>query len=219
MKTRDQRPETRDPNPAGLRSQTFIRCRSLVSRPWFLVVAAAVLLALRKPWALHTPQLWAEDGEIFLNQDDQFGLRAFVTPYNGYLHFLPRLIAWLASHTVDVTWWPALYNSFAFAATVAVFARLGSPRVELPAKPWLMLALVLVAGSGEVLINVTNLQWHVAFSSCSSSSPPEPPPSRNASATSRSSPPSASTARSPSCFSHSSPGARGVTDVARASRP
>jgi hypothetical protein len=64
---------------------------------WWVVIACAVLLALRKPWALHTPQLWAEDGSIFLTQDEQMGVRAWWEPYNGYLHLLPRLIAWIAS--------------------------------------------------------------------------------------------------------------------------
>jgi hypothetical protein len=32
---------------------------------WVLAVFA-VLLVLRKPHALHTPQLWAEDGSIFV---------------------------------------------------------------------------------------------------------------------------------------------------------
>jgi hypothetical protein len=49
----------------------------------WLVLGCAVLLALRKPWALHTPQLWAEDGTIFLTQDEQMGLRAWWEPYNG----------------------------------------------------------------------------------------------------------------------------------------
>ena len=40
------------------------------------IATAAALLALRKPWALHTPQLWAEDGSIFLVQAEQLGLRA-----------------------------------------------------------------------------------------------------------------------------------------------
>jgi hypothetical protein len=40
---------------------------------------------------------------------------------------------------------------------------MASRRVELPAKPWLMLTFVLVVGTGEVLINVTNLQWVTAF--------------------------------------------------------
>lgn len=127
------------------------------------VLAAAVLLALRKPWALHTPQFWAEDGSIFMVQDEQYGLGAFLVPYNGYLHFLPRFIAWLAPRVADVAWWPALYNGFAYAVNVALFARLASPRVALPAKPGLLLAFVLVVGTGEVLINVTNLQWVAAF--------------------------------------------------------
>jgi hypothetical protein len=91
------------------------------------------------------------------------GLRAWWEPYNGYLHLLPRLIAWIASHTADVAWWPAIYNGIAFALHVALFARLASPRVLLPAKPGLLLAFVLVVGTGEVLINVTNLQWVTAF--------------------------------------------------------
>ena len=130
---------------------------------WALVAACAALLALRKPWALHTPQFWAEDGSIFLTQDEQWGFRAWWEPYNGYLHLLPRMIAWVASHTADPAWWPAIYNGLAFVVTIGLFARLASARVELPAKPWLMLAFVLVVGSGEVLINVTNLQWVTAF--------------------------------------------------------
>ena len=128
-----------------------------------MVLACAALLALRKPWALHTPQFWAEDGSIFLTQDEQMGLRAWWEPYNGYLHLLPRLIAWIASHTADPAWWPAIYNGVAFAITVGLFARLASRRVELPAKAGLMLTFVLVVGTGEVLINVTNLQWLTAF--------------------------------------------------------
>ena len=127
------------------------------------VVAAAMLLALRKPWALHTPQLWAEDGSIFLVQDGQLGIRAWFEPYNGYLHLLPRLFAWIARQTADVAWWPAIYNGGAFAMTVGLFARLASGRVRLPAKPALILAFPLVVGTGEVLINLTNLQWLTAF--------------------------------------------------------
>ncbi|MBL9202744.1 MAG: hypothetical protein JNL39_19680 [Opitutaceae bacterium] len=125
---------------------------------WRWVPVAAALLALRKPWALHTPQLWAEDGSIFLQQDDEIGSRAIITPYNGYLHLLPRLIAWLASRAADVAWWPAIYNGLAFAITVGVFARLASARIALPHKPWLMLALPLTVSSAEPIINVTNLQ-------------------------------------------------------------
>ncbi|MBI5689406.1 MAG: hypothetical protein HZC55_04860 [Verrucomicrobia bacterium] len=155
MSLRDQASRPGQPAPQA----AILPTRGLA----WCVVAAAVLLALRKPWALHTPQFWAEDGSIFMTQAEQFGLRAFLEPYNGYLHFLPRFIAWLSPNLADVAWWPAIYNGFAYAVNVALFARLASPRVQLPAKPGLMLVFVLVVGTGEPLINVTNLQWVAAF--------------------------------------------------------
>lgn len=137
----------------------------LARHPWIVVAAASLLLFLRKPWALHTPQLWAEDGSIFLLQDNLWGAAVILDPYNGYLHLLPRLVAWLARHLFDVAWWPACYNGAAFVLTVVLFARLASARIALPGalKPWLILALPLVVGTGEVLINLTNLQWLAAL--------------------------------------------------------
>src|SRR5579859_3430800 len=88
------------------------------SSVWWAVAAAYVLLIAQKPWALSTPQLWAEDGCVHLLDNEQLGLRAFLTPYRGYLHTLPRLIAWLASHTVDVAHWPGFYNSAALLVTL-----------------------------------------------------------------------------------------------------
>ena len=123
----------------------------------------ALFLALRKPDALHTPQLWAEDGSIFLVQSDQLGAEAFVKPYMGYLHTLPRIIAWLAPRILDPVWWPAFYNGVSFLVWLAVLARLFTARFNLPGKVWLALAFVLVPHSGEVFFNVTNLQWLTAF--------------------------------------------------------
>ncbi|MSU50222.1 MAG: hypothetical protein EXS37_14245 [Opitutus sp.] len=130
---------------------------------FWLLFALAALMLLRKPHALLAPQLWAEDGSVFLNDQDEHGLRAFLLPYMGYLHTLPRLIAWLPAHLLDPAWWPAFYNGSAFAIWLAVLARLFTPRFDLPGKPWLALAFLLVPHSGEVLFNVTNLQWLTAF--------------------------------------------------------
>lgn len=130
---------------------------------WTAVAAAAVLLVARKPWALTTPQLWAEDGSVFLSQNSQLGARAIVTPFQGYLHLLPRVIAWTASRLVDVAAWPLFYNAAALLVTLGLFARFASPRLALPGKPWLVLTFVLAAHTGEVLLNITNLQWLTAF--------------------------------------------------------
>lgn len=161
--------------PPAARAPNFARPNAATARPapaawwaeprvlWGFVAVAALLVALRKPWALHTPQLYAEDGSIFLTQDDQLGLRAFWQTYVGYLHLLPRTIAWLASHVADVAWWPAIYNGATFLVTIGLFARFVSPRIDVPGKPWLLLSFGLVAHTGEVLLNVTNLQWLASF--------------------------------------------------------
>ncbi len=138
---------------------------SFASRTALILVVAgvALLLFLRKPHALLTPQLWAEDGSIFLVQNDQLGLAALVEPYAGYLHTLPRLIAFAAALTCDPAWWPAFYNLCTFAIWIAVVARLFSPRLDLPGKPWLAFALLAVPHTGEVYGHITNLQWMTAF--------------------------------------------------------
>lgn len=130
---------------------------------WPVFAALAGLIALRKPSALHTPQLWAEDGSVFLLENDQFGLAALFQPYMGYLHTIPRLTAWLASVLLDPAWWPAAYNGVAFACWVGVIARTFSARLALPHKPWLALAMFVGPQTGEILLNLTNVQWIAAF--------------------------------------------------------
>ncbi|PHX73395.1 MAG: hypothetical protein CK548_01335 [Opitutia bacterium] len=142
-------------------------------RAWFreprltpaVLVAFALALFLRKPDSLLVPQLYAEDGSIFLTQNDLVGFRALLEPYMGYLHTIPRLIAWLASRLLDPMWWPAFYNATAFALWLAVVARSFSPRLPVPPslRPWLALAFFLGPQTGEVLFSITNLQWVVAF--------------------------------------------------------
>ena len=131
---------------------------------WWVWLGLGALLAAHKPWALTTPQLYAEDGSIFLRQAEWHGLESFIVPYMGYLHTIPRLVAWIASRTLDPAWWPAFYNGVAFVVSLAVAVRLFSPRLAgLPGRPWLALALFLGPQSGEVLINLTNLQWITAL--------------------------------------------------------
>lgn len=139
--------------------------RALTTLTPALLAAFAIALFLRKPYALLVPQPYAEDGTIFLAQNDLVGLRALLEPYMGYLHTLPRLIAWIASRLLDPAWWPAFYNVTAFAIWLAVIARTYSPRLPLPPalRPWLALAFFLGPQTGEVLFSITNLQWVVAF--------------------------------------------------------
>ena len=83
-------------------------------------------------------------------------------PYNGYLHLVPRLTAWFALE-FDPRWLPAIFNGVAFGIWLVVALALFSPRVRLPAKPGLALALALVPHTGEVFANLTNVQWPLAL--------------------------------------------------------
>src|SRR5262249_1583875 len=94
---------------------------------------------------------------------DLLGTRALVEPYMGYLHTLPRLIAWVAGHLLDPAWWPRFYNGVSFAICLAVLAPFFTPRFVLPANACIGLALVHLPPTHQVFYNVTNLQWPTGF--------------------------------------------------------
>ena len=138
------------PEPAG---------RSLL----LILLGLAALLALRKPDALLNPQLWAEDGSVFLVEQERLGAGAILQPYMGYLHLLPRLTAWSAAQGLDPAWWPAWYNGIAFLVWCGVLARTLSARLPLPHRPWLALAVIAGPQTGEILGTITNAQWVTAL--------------------------------------------------------
>ncbi|MBC7368681.1 MAG: hypothetical protein H7343_18045 [Undibacterium sp.] len=126
------------------------------------VVLAALVLVVRKPDALINPQFWAEDFRPFFVEAHTVGPQVLAMPYNGYLHLLPRLIAWLAA-PLRASIQPAAYVAAALGITLVVVAQALSPRVALPGRPWLALAIVAVPHTGEVFLNLTNLQWITAL--------------------------------------------------------
>ena len=49
-----------------------------------------VVLIFRRFDGFVNPQLWAEDGTVFLQQYTDIGAKSIITPYAGYLHTIPR---------------------------------------------------------------------------------------------------------------------------------
>jgi hypothetical protein len=136
------------------------------ARRWLIfagmVLLFGALLFLRKPDALLNPQLWAEDGTVFLNQNEEFGIAAWWHPYAGYLHLVPRLVAAVGAR-LDPCDLPAFYNLTCFIGTWAVAVSLLSRRVAVPGRFWLALAFVLVPHTGEVFFQLCNVQWVLAL--------------------------------------------------------
>lgn len=128
---------------------------------WGTLFGAAVLLALRRPDLVLNPQFWAEDGSLFFLQMHEEGWRALLIPYQGYHHLLPRLISALGA-IFDSANAPCVYLASAFVLNLAAVSWVFSPRLDLPHRPLLALAFVLVPHTGEVFLNITNLQWVLA---------------------------------------------------------
>jgi hypothetical protein len=132
----------------------------------FLAVAAglAVLLFLRRPDSLLSPQFWAEDGaEFFYFQF--YGSLPLFKPYSGYLHLAPRAVAALAG-LFPVRFAPLIYNIFALALAALCSAWFSLPHFRhlvrsdrLRAAACIFIAVMPAAGT--VLLNLTNVQWYL----------------------------------------------------------
>ncbi len=127
---------------------------------WAALLACAAILFARKPDMFLNPQFWAEDGWFYW-WGRLYGLNTLITPYAGYLHTVPRLVAKLAT-LVDPRCAPAVFVWSAFAFTLYVAARTQSARCPLPRHIACALAVVLVPDAFEILLNLVNLQWVLA---------------------------------------------------------
>jgi len=130
-----------------------------------IACAAMGLVALRKSDSLKHPQFWAEDGGLFFlgaELDAHHGWGEVFVPYEGYFHLLPRLLA-IAGHAVALVHVPAFYAWSALGVTGLTAWVIQSPRVRLPGAAWAALALGAVPHTGEVYLNLCNLQWITAL--------------------------------------------------------
>lgn len=126
-----------------------------------ILFGVLLCLFIRRPDAFINPQFWAEDGTIFFKQS--FGSSPlFFIPYQGYLHLIPRIVAYLSAF-FGVCAAPKIYNYFSIITTVFVAYKLMSCRLKIPYKYLIALSIVLVPHSGEVFSNLTNLQWIVSI--------------------------------------------------------
>ncbi|MFM0231729.1 hypothetical protein [Paraburkholderia sediminicola] len=130
------------------------------------VAAIAALIAFaRMPDRFLHGFLWAEDGRIFLVQAHYLGFRSIVTPYAGYLHVVPRVIALAFSKIAPVGAVPlpfAWVSAAILCASCAYLFTFARKVVPTPAAWTFALSPILVPHIGEVWLTVTNLQWVLA---------------------------------------------------------
>ncbi len=125
------------------------------------MIGISLCLFLRRPDAILNPQFWAEDGAVFFKQNFESG-PLFFTPYAGYLHLIPRIIAYFSSFA-PICIIPTIYNYFSFITTIFVAYKIMGSRWHVPYKPLIAFSIILVPHSGEIFLNITNLQWITAI--------------------------------------------------------
>lgn len=127
-----------------------------------LVAVTLIIYAWRAPELLTRPQFWAEDGAVFFAQQyDKLWPQLF-TPYWGYIHFIPRSIAWIAS-LFDVKYAPFLYGIFGLIADALCVAYVTrrSEKYFAPAVVWL--SFTLLPNDGLYYGYIANIQWFSQF--------------------------------------------------------
>ena len=134
---------------------------------WLALFAAGIALFCRAPGHITAPELWAEDGRIWILEAYKAGWRSLLWPRVGYLQTISRLAAMIGL-MLPFTAIPLFFALVAFALQLAPATLLLSPRAAalIPSFPArLLLAAFYIAepNAGELYVNLTNGMWHLAL--------------------------------------------------------
>jgi hypothetical protein len=126
----------------------------------FLIVLIALLI--RRTDAFTNPQLWAEDGAIYFQQYEQYGIKSLVMVYGGYLHFVPRLIStfWGILH-VNYLYIPICYSISVFFVTFFIALNIWKTSAYLNIQHRILYAtsFLFLPVASEIFMNLTNINW------------------------------------------------------------
>lgn len=127
-----------------------------------IIILVTAALFYRRPDAFTHSQLWAEDYPIYFLQNEDMGLKALFTPYGGYLHFVPRLLALLfGSLKVNYLYIPICYDYSAWLITVLIALNIWKTSAYLNIKNRVVyaVAFVFLPLGSDIFMNYTNINW------------------------------------------------------------
>lgn len=133
------------------------------SKLFFISYLVALIVVLFKLGSTNiTDTLWAEDGVIFINEARTHGINSILKTYAGYLHVIPRIVAYIAVN-INSSFTPYIFFMFwlvALAFFIYVLTKV-SEDYGLKAPTILLVTLFSIAqpNSGEVFFTITNAQW------------------------------------------------------------
>ncbi|UPT90399.1 hypothetical protein HAP41_0000016575 [Bradyrhizobium barranii subsp. apii] len=121
--------------------------------------ALLVFIFIRNDRLVLSPELWAEDFNIYLVEDRLFGYRALLLPYNGFVQLCCRIVAFISGFaSLEII--PRLYASF-FMISIIWTAALAfvSTAFQGWGKTAAVLALVASPVGSEVFYGMCYMQW------------------------------------------------------------
>jgi hypothetical protein len=122
-----------------------------------VVLVALAILYLRMPGSFTNPQFWGED--IYFFDESRFrGWAGLANVPTGYPLVVQFLVAMFATH-FDPVAAPAIFNYAAILLALLVVWMVTSPRLDMPYKPLLAVAGVIVPMGYEELGTLVNSQW------------------------------------------------------------
>jgi hypothetical protein len=129
----------------------------------FSITLAISVVLIKSQFSISIPNsLWAEDGNVFINQAQNYGILSFFQPYAGYLHIWPRFFAYISSF-FELQYAPyLLFLGWFLSCVLAIWSILKfSVRHGFPLylSAWVSILAMLVPHSDEVYFTVTNAQW------------------------------------------------------------
>lgn len=149
-----------------VRHEVRSRAPALIVQFVIALVGVLAIFYARLAFRMTDGFLWGEDLGVFIGEVYQIGAQSFWTPYAGYLHALPRIVAYTLAKLTSIRTTPYTYVYacvliYAACATYLYRAalRFHDSKVfaaAIAATPF------LVAQSGEVYLSITNLQWVTA---------------------------------------------------------
>jgi hypothetical protein len=126
----------------------------------FFIVLSVLLF--RRYDAFVNPQLYAEDGAVFLQQFENSGISSLWQPYAGYLHTLLRLVAVLGGLLhIDLLYIPVYYNAAAFAIAfmLALYLYYCASLLDIKHKLLFATSFLFIPVNSEIFMNLTNSIW------------------------------------------------------------
>ncbi|MFO0887123.1 MAG: hypothetical protein U0413_02760 [Candidatus Saccharimonadales bacterium] len=140
-------------------NKTIVTIKDLLSGPSFYVLFASLFYAIRSIRYIIKPQLYAEDGAVWLADGFNLGIKSLFIPLNGFSHLFERLFGLMVAQ-LPLYWAPILFNLTGLLIFAITTFYLYSPRTKILTtnfeRIFVLVSLCLIANVDEFFFNFSN---------------------------------------------------------------